>query len=71
MNIANRLNATRGSKYISGNIINNSECSLLKCFNPKRVYIEGIGQRDDITVGITNNKFKGYNCLLNYKLMEG
>lgn len=45
--------------------------SLLKCFNPKKVYIDGLGQRNDITVGITNKKFKGYNCLLNYKLMEG
>ncbi len=55
--------------FVPYNTINNT--SLLKCFNPKRVYIEGIGQRDDITVGITNKKFKGYNCLLNYKLMEG
>ena len=55
--------------FVPYNTINNT--SLLKCFSPKRVYIEGIGQRDDITVGITNKKFKGYNCLLNYKLMEG
>ena len=45
--------------------------SLLKCFNPRKVYIDGLGQRNDITVGITDKKFKGYNCLLNYKLMEG
>jgi hypothetical protein len=44
--------------------------SLLKCFNPKKVYIDGIGERNDISIGITNKKFKGYNCLLNYKLME-
>lgn len=49
--------------------INNE--SLLKCFNPKVVYIDGLGIRNDITVGITNKKFKGYNCLLNYRLMEG
>ncbi len=55
--------------FIPYNTINNT--SLLKCFNPKTVYIEGIGKRNDITVGITNKKFKGYNCLLNYKLMEG
>lgn len=44
--------------------------SLLKCFNPSRVYIEGIGERKDIAVGIINKKFKGYDCLLNYNLME-
>ena len=44
--------------------------SLIKCFNPKEVYIEGIGLRKDISIGIIDKKFKGYNCLLNYKLME-
>ena len=38
--------------------------SLLKCFKPKKVYI------DDIVVGVTNKKFNGFNCLLNYNLME-
>ena len=38
--------------------------SLLKCFKPKKVYIDGIG------VGVTNKKFNGFNCLLNYNLME-
>lgn len=46
-----------------------SEC-LLKCFNPKMVYIDKIGKRNDISVGVINKKFKGYNCLLNYKLLE-
>ena len=44
--------------------------SLIKCFNPKKVYIDGIGERDDISIGITNQKFVGFNCLLNYKLLE-
>lgn len=44
--------------------------SLMKCFNPKKVYIDGIGERNDISVGIVNRKFIGYDCLLNYKLME-
>ena len=44
--------------------------SLIKCFNPKCVYIEGLGKRNDISIGIVNRKFKGYDCLLNYKLME-
>ena len=44
--------------------------SLLKCFNPKKVYIDGIGEINDISIGVVNNKFNGYNCLLNYKIME-
>lgn len=44
--------------------------SLIKCFNPKKVYIDGLGERNDISVGIINKKFVGFNCLLNYKLME-
>ncbi len=48
--------------------INNN--SLIKCFNPKKVYIDGFGQRDDVCIGVINKKFNGYNCILNYKLME-
>ena len=44
--------------------------SLIKCFKPKKVYIDGLGERNDIVVGISNKKFKGFNCLLNYNLME-
>lgn len=44
--------------------------SLIKCFNPKKVYIEGIGERNDVSIGVINKRFNGYNCLLNYKLME-
>lgn len=44
--------------------------SLMKCFNPRSVYIDGLGLRNDISIGIVNRKFKGYDCLLNYKLME-
>ena len=47
----------------------NSE-SLIKCFKPKKVFIDGIGVRDDVVVGVINKKFNGFNCLLNYKLME-
>lgn len=45
--------------------------SLLKCFTPRKVFIDGLGQRDDVVVGVVNKKFNGFNCLLNYKLMEG
>ena len=44
--------------------------SFIKCFNPKKVYIDGIGERNDISIGVVNDKFIGFNCLLNYKLME-
>ena len=44
--------------------------SLLKCFNPKKVYIDGIGERKDISIGVTKEKFNGFNCLLNYRIME-
>ena len=45
------------------------EC-LLKCFKPSKVFIEGIGERHDVVVGVTKKKFSGFDCLLNYKLME-
>ena len=45
--------------------------SLLKCFTPRKVFIDGLGQRDDVVVGVVNKKFNGFNCLLNYKLVEG
>ncbi len=44
--------------------------SLIKCFKPKKVYIDGIGERKDILVGIINRRFIGFNCLLNYCLLE-
>lgn len=44
--------------------------SFIKCFKPKKVYIDGLGERNDIVVGISNKKFKGFNCLLNHNLME-
>ena len=43
---------------------------LIKCFNPKRVYIEGIGDIKNISVGVIDKKFNGYNCLLNNKILE-
>ena len=44
--------------------------SLMKCFNPKKVYIDGLGERNDVSVGVVSKKFNGYRCLLNYGLME-
>ena len=54
--------------FVPYNTIDNY--SLIKCFNPKKVYIDGIGERNDISVGVVNKKFIGFNCLLNYKLLE-
>ena len=44
--------------------------SLIKCFKPKKVFIDGLGERNDILVGITDKKFNGYNCLLNNCLLK-
>ena len=44
--------------------------SLIKCFKPHKVFIEGYGERSDVVVGITKNKFNGFDCLLNYGLEE-
>ena len=54
--------------YVPYKTIDND--SLIKCFNPKKVYIDGIGERNDICIGVINKRFIGYNCLLNYRLME-
>ncbi len=43
---------------------------LIKCFNPKRVYIDGIGDIKNICVGVIDKKFDGYNCLLNNLILE-
>jgi stage II sporulation protein GA (sporulation sigma-E factor processing peptidase) len=44
--------------------------SLMKCFKPQKIYIDGIGERNDILVGVINKKFIGYNCLLNNQLLK-
>ena len=44
--------------------------SLIKCFKPRKVYIDGLGERKDVLVGIVNKKFIGFNCLLNNLLLE-
>lgn len=45
---------------------------LLKCIKVDKVYIEGLGIREDILVGLTDEKFKydGIDCILNYLLLE-
>lgn len=45
---------------------------LLKCVKVDKVYIEGLGIREDILIGLTDEKFKydGIDCILNYLLLE-
>lgn len=45
---------------------------ILKCIIPKKVYIKGIGIKNNIVVGISSNDFKmdGINCILNNLLLE-
>lgn len=45
---------------------------LLKCIKVDKLYIEGIGIRKDIVIGLSKEKIKknGINCILNYLLME-
>lgn len=66
--IINYKNLKENYYYVPYKTIDNS--SLIKCFNPKKVYIDGLGERSDISVGVINKRFIGFNCLLNYKLME-
>ena len=66
--IINSKNLKENFYYVPYRGVDNT--SLIKCFNPKKVYIDGIGERKDISVGVINKKFIGFNCLLNYRLME-
>lgn len=45
---------------------------LLKCIKVDKLYIEGIGIKTDVVVGLSKEKIKrnGINCILNYLLLE-
>lgn len=45
---------------------------LLKCIKVEKVFIEGLGIKKNIIVGLTKEKIKmnGINCILNYLLLE-
>lgn len=45
---------------------------LLKCIKVDKIYIEGLGIRNDVLVGLSKDKIKmnGVDCILNYLLME-
>ena len=46
---------------------------VIKCIIPQKVYIEGIGIKENVVIGISEEKIKidGVDCLLNILLMEG
>ena len=59
------------SKYIlvPYNTIDNE--GLLKCFPPKKIYIEKIGYTHKVLIGVIDNlNIEGAECLLNQKLFE-
>lgn len=46
---------------------------LLKCIIPEKIFIEGIGFRENFLIGISNEEIKidGVDCILSPRLMEG
>ena len=49
-----------------------NQTGLLKCIKVDKIYIEKLGIRKNIVIGITKEKIKmnGIDCILNYLLME-
>lgn len=45
---------------------------LLKCIIPDKIFIQGVGFKNDFLVGISNEKIKmdGIDCILNQRLIE-
>ncbi len=45
---------------------------LLKCIIPDKIFIQGVGFRNNFLVGLSNEKIKidGVDCILNTKLLE-
>lgn len=50
-----------------------SENGLLTCIKVNKIIIDGIGERKNFLLGLTDNviKINGINCILNSKLLEG
>lgn len=45
---------------------------LLKCFKPDKIYIEGIGFKRKLLIGLSNSiNIDGVDCILNERLLEG
>ncbi len=49
-----------------------SGSGLLKCIKVDKLYIEGLGIRNDIVIGLTKEEIRrnGIDCILNYLLLE-
>ena len=45
---------------------------LLKCIVPEKIFIQGVGFRDDFLVGLSNEKIKidGVDCIMHSRLLE-
>ena len=56
--------------YVPYNTISNN--SLLKCIRVNKIDIDGIGIREKLLVGLTDNiNIDGVDCILNERLLEG
>lgn len=44
---------------------------LLKCIKPSKVYIEDIGYKNKVFIGLSNINIDGVDCILNERLLEG
>ena len=53
------------------NTINSSY--LMKCFKPDYVYIDKVGNIDNVLIGISSKKISidGVDCLINKDILEG
>ena len=64
------ININNKCMFVPYNTVSGS--GLLKCIKVEKVYIESIGIRKKLFVGLTNNiNIDGVDCILNEKLMEG
>ena len=56
--------------YVPFKTCNNE--GLLKCIKAKKIYIDGIGYKKNLLVGLTDSiNIDGVDCLLNERLLEG
>lgn len=56
--------------YIPYSTVNSQ--NILKCIKVDKVIIEGIGERKNVLVGLTDDiRIDDVDCILNMKLLEG
>jgi hypothetical protein len=50
-----------------------NDTGILKCLKVDKIHIKGIGIKNNVLLGIMNNKIKidGIDVILHYKLLEG